>query len=213
MKQAALAAVATGIALAGCATSRTAADESYYRCRIERAAGPGTVTMIIDVEQDGRVQDHEFSWALRSPRDRAQVRVAWIHMGPLSPASDMTVTVSLRRTWRASRLVRVELSRSEAAPRSGDNVITGPGYGQEFRSASVTAPLSRLRAFLSGAPAMTAGVVDANGRRLAQDRIEAADFDIAVREITAAQPEIEAMAADYRNRCELITEPDRILVT
>ena len=213
MKPAELAAVVTGVALAGCATSGTAADERYYRCRIERAAGPGTVTMIIDVEQDGRVRDHEFSWALRSPRDRAQVRVLeWILMGPLSPASEMTVTVSLRRTWRASRFVRVELSRSEAAPRSGDNVITGPSYGQEFRSASVTARLSRLRAFLAGAPAMTVRVVDANGRLFAQDRVETADFDIAAREIIAAQPEIEAMAADYRDRCEL-TGPDVIVLT
>jgi hypothetical protein len=124
----------------------------------------------------------------------------------------MTVTVRLHRTWRASRFVRVELSRSEADPRSADSVITGPGYGQEFRSASVTARLSRLRAFLAGAPAMTVEVVDADGRRLAQDRIDAAVFDTAAGEIIAAQPEIEAMAADYRNRCQL-TEPDQIMLT
>jgi hypothetical protein len=213
MKPAALAAVATGVALAGCATSGTAAEEGYYRCRIERAAGPGTLAMIIVVEQDGRRQFHDFSWASLSQRNRAQLRVEWTHGLPLTPSDDMTVTVTLRRTWRASRFVRVELSRSEVAPRSGDNPITGPGYGQQFHSATVTAPLSRLRAFLAGAPAMTVGVVDVNGRLLAQDRIESANFDMAAREIIAAQPEIEAMAADYRNRCELITEPDDILLT
>jgi hypothetical protein len=213
MKPAALAAVATGVVLAGCATSGTAADEGYYRCRLERAAGPGTLQMIVDVAQDGRRQFHVFSWSSPSRRERAQVRVEWIHGLPLTPSDDMTVTVTLRRTWRASRFVRVELSRSETAPRSGDNIITGPGFGQQFRSASVTARLSHLRAFLAGASAMTVVVVDANGRQLGQDRIAAADFDTAAREITAAQPEIEAMAADYRNRCELITEPDRVLVT
>lgn len=209
MKLAVLAAVATSVALAGCAAPGTASEERYYRCRVERAAGPGIVTMIVDVEQDGRVLDHDFSWALRSPSDRVQLRVEWTHMGPMTTGDEAIARFTHRRPSRA-RLVRLVLSPSEGPEPA--QVIASPTFGREVRNVSITVPLSRLRDFLAGAPSLTAGIVDGNGRLLGQDRIETADLDVAVREVAAAQPEIEAMAADYRNRCAL-TEPDRIILT
>lgn len=209
MKQAALAAVATGVALAGCATSGTATDARYYRCRVGRAAGPGTLNMIVDVEQDGRRQDHNFRWNLRSPRNEAQIQIEWFHVLPPAPADDMRVTFTLRRTWRA-RFVRVVLLRGEEGLQS--RTVMGPTYGRDLRSASVTTDLSHLREFLAGAPHLTVGIVDANGGLLAQHRIEPAMFGRAAQAIADARPEIEAMVGDYRNRCEL-TAPDRILLT
>jgi hypothetical protein len=208
MKQPALAAVATGLALAGCATSGTADDARYYRCFVERAAGPGTLQMIVDVERDGRRQDHYFSWALRPPRRGVRLRIEWANVAPMTTSDALIATFTFRRPARA-RYVRLALMQADPAR---SRTITGPTYGPDQRSASLSVDLGHIRDFLGDASVLKVGAIDRRGRLVAEDRVEAAVFETAAREIAAALPEIEAMAADYRNRCAL-AGPDRVLLT
>jgi len=209
VRKAAFAAAAAGLALAACATDRSAAEARIYRCVLERAEADGTLSLSIQVDQDGRRLYHFFGWTLRSPRDGAQVGIDWINVGAPTPAQGMQVTFGLRRTWR-TRFARVVLLRGEDGLQS--RTIMGPTYGRDYPTASLTVTLAHLREFLTEAPHLTVAAVGANGRLLTRHRIEKAVFERAASAMTAAQPEVEAMAADYRRRC-VLGPPDRVILT
>jgi hypothetical protein len=201
--------VAAGIALAACATSGSANDERHYLCVLQRPEAGGTLTVTIEVAPDGGRRFHQFSWASPSPRDAARVSIEWIHVLDLTRADDMTVTLALRRSWRAG-LARIELFRTEDRLRS--RTLTGPTFDRYTRYPSLTVPLGRLREFAAGASSLTVAAVGANGRLLAQHPVDMVPFESVPRAIAAARPQIETMAADFRQRCALAA-PDRVVVT
>ena len=209
MKGTTFAVAAASIALAACATNDNATDERHYLCVLQRPEAGGTLTVTLQVALDGRRQFPQFSWASPARRDAVRVSIEWFNAGDLIRADDMTVTLGLRRSWRAG-FARIEMFRTEDRLRS--RTLTGLMFDRYTQYPALTVPLGRLREFAAGASSLTVAAVGANGRLLAQHPVDMAPFESVPRAIAAARPQIETMAADFRQRCTLAA-PDRIEVT
>jgi hypothetical protein len=70
-----------------------------------------------------------------------------------------------------------------------------------------------IRTALAGAPQLIVRVTDRRGRTRLSHRLPAAVLDGPAEAVAARRIEIEAMVADYRNRCDFVPAGSDIVVT
>ena len=210
MKWGAFGIAASGLALASCATTgREASGEFYYRCEVEQADSSGRVSRQVDLELDATLRAAHAVWT-PSGYDRG-ARISIKHFGANPRTSDdVQVTISYPRTWLASRRLRLELFQSIEARRAADGVLADPSYYSSI-APQITRWSSQLHRLAAGETFILAGVAEQDGALLVHDRIDLAQIGLAAQAFARAQPQLDAMVADYRNSCRRIV--DQVIVT
>lgn len=219
MRKAALAVTAIGLAApAAGATPPPAPHHSYY-CHVEQREGAATLSVTRDVALDGIAAPYEAEWATpaqpEGPREGVGIRVyAWTAPS-LGPPPD-NMPVDLRTRTQATIVARggysLELRRegNEGAP---DLVIprafmTGwPGETMAF------AGWGQLRALARDTGSIQVTLRNSRQTVVARERLDPALFEGLVRALAPARRTIDAMVADFRNRCALDGGPQMVIVT
>ena len=173
-------------------------DNPVYVCIATRSDPNGTLIMGIRINNQPRRFDSLMRWT--SARSSGGVSLAFLQ-GHLDLDAYSTISLSVEGQWRGNPRVRVVLSKSGVGRDRPWDVVFSSGY-QRYLSgrAEVTVTLNELRAFAGGAP-VTVSVMRRNGAQVAQATLEPDAIDAAIAAVATVRPEIEAMAADYRNRC------------
>jgi hypothetical protein len=141
-------------------------------------------------------------------------------MGAMPPdgrfADRAWVSIYLRAAIPARGEARIEIRRQSGERYAGEFAYAGP-YRPLYREGQgniayvdTQARWGELNVWMSGREAITFALVARDGRVLAEDRLEARTLAGAAEALVAAKPEMDAMVADYRNRC---TVPEDIVVT
>ena len=178
-------------------------DQGYmYLCTAVHRDPHGTLTLRVAVHGgDPSETDYYAEWtSVRSPGGLTLSYVL-ADQGTQVRVTDLTlITLIFEARWRGDPRAMILLSKS------GRYNGVGLAFRGEFERAvggrlGSSVPLGELRAYAGGAP-LTVMVKNRRSEVLARDRIDPALLDAAVAAAEAVRPEAQAMAADYRNRCE-----------
>jgi hypothetical protein len=207
-------AIATQAALAAAADP----EPTFYICSVERTTGFGKVWYSIDVPVDERSLFHRISWQIPQRAEGLRLQVDWAGSAPVSGRLDDRARVGVhflsKRPFRGD--VRIEVRRTPGQHYPSEFAYAGP-FRRLYRWPN--SPLyyidadgrwGDLNTWMSGHDALTFALVRRDGDVLAEDSLEASTLAGASAAIAAVQPEVEAMAADYRHKCKV---PGPIFVT
>lgn len=183
-----------------------------YTCEASRSDAYGRLAISVDIAEDGSRRDYQGEWiSARHPRG-VGFSYRWSDTRIQSVSDRMHVLLSFDASWRSAQRVRIELHSASRGSDSSNMALTGE-YMRVRDHIWSTASLGDLRAYAAGAP-LTAVIVTDRGAILAEDRVDAALFDAPVTATEAIRPEVEALAADYRNRCTRREDrQDNVVVT
>ncbi len=174
-------------------------DNPVSVCIARRSDQYGTVAMGVRINDREDRFDRQVRWA--SVRSEGGLRLSyWVGTG-LEPDDLSDIVLGIETPWRGNPRVRIVLSRSGGFGDRPWDVVFGSGYRRYLSGrAEVRIRLAELRAFAAGTPVHVM-VVTRRGRILAMDMLQPATIEAAAAAAAAIRPELEAMAADYRNRC------------
>jgi hypothetical protein len=180
-------------------------DQDYgylYACTAVHRDPHGTLTVTVAIHgPDSGETGSSGEWtSVQSP---GGLTVAYVLQdeGTQVRVTDLTlISLIFEVRWRGNPRALILLSKS------GYHTGVGLAFRSDFQRAvggrlATAVPLGELRAYAGGAP-LTVMVMNRRAEVLARDRIDPALLDAAVAAAEAVRPEAQAMAADYRNRCE-----------
>lgn len=204
--------------LAGCATLSPSFSPlehpAEYHCHGDWQTPDSRLVLDAMLAEDGRHRTYQLTW-LRHSTD--YTRVGWgAHFnfeGPRLPApeDDWSLRLILDGFAPGTRTVHVELLRggvsgTDVAALAVARVRASPMISTFWRRDAV-------RVALAGAPELVVRVIDRHGRTCLSHRLPASVLDGPAEAMAARRGEIEAMIADYRNRCEFRDGSQDIVVT
>ena len=185
------------------------ASPSSYVCRITRSGDFGQVWYQLDVPVDGGAPFHRINWQLLPRGEGLGLSASWYGAptnGHLDDRGWVNVSFETKRSIRDR--VRLEIRRTPGPHYASEFAYAGPflrlyrpSAGANFHI-EAAARWGELDAWTAGEDALTVALVRADGKVAAEDRLQTATLAGAVAAIVAARPQVEAMAADYRHRCE-----------
>jgi hypothetical protein len=195
------------IAAAGCvsatpppAPATPRAPPTYvYTCEASRSDAYGRLLIKVEIPEDGSRRDSQGEWTSARHARGIGFSYRWSDTRIQSVSDRMHIQLNFPASWRGTRRARLELRSATRGSEPWNMAFSGE-YMRARDGVWSTTSLGELRAYAAGAPLIALIVTD-RGAILAQDRVDAALFDAPVAATEAIRPEIEAMAADYRNRC------------
>lgn len=194
---------------------------NYYLCMVNRQGpGSGSITYLLSVPVDGSAPYHRVTWVIVRQPGGLSLQVESSGETP-APGGHMD-----DRAWYFSRFsidhpvrgeARLEIRRRSDRYYQGEFAFAGD-YQRGFR---YTNPFHQdfetqgrwgdLRAWLAGsANGVTFALVQRDGTVIAQQRLDAAMIEAGAAAIEQTRAEAEAMARDYRNRCDV---PEPVVIT
>ncbi|HEV7660709.1 MAG TPA: hypothetical protein VGO55_12795 [Allosphingosinicella sp.] len=173
----------------------------YFSCGVERADPIGTIRANEFVFPDGVRDQPVFSWEVQRAPDGIRTIAVWgiegphgfssVHIDYTGGARDQVYRIQLR-LWPGDDTQVMQLQTGLMRPRPGDGMIyTSTGWDS-------------LRALLTNASDPRFVVLSAEGNVVRSDPIDPSAFERAVTLAAALRPEVEAMVADYRDRCDYV---------
>jgi hypothetical protein len=213
-------AVAPGLLalLAGCATVQPPASPldhpAEYRCRGDWQTPESRFVVEVALAEDGSLKNYHLTWLRHSTNYSL---AGWVMQfdfeGPRLPLpdDDWGLLLTMNGFAPGNRTVRVDLLRggqggADSVTLSAPRVRANAWIVTHWRRDAV-------RAALAGAPELVVHIVDRRGRTRLTHRLPSAVLDDPIRAVAIHRAEIEAMAADYRNRCEFRPAGQDIVVT
>lgn len=186
-------------------------EPTYYSCSVTRTGTFGAVWYWLDVPVDGSAPYHRVQW--QTP-DRAEgLELMARSDGPQSVGSGLNEFASFVATFTTSRPVsrdaRIEIGRGPGEQDASGFAYAGP-YQRLYpwldgplHAIETEGRWEDLVAWMRGRDFLTFALARRDGSVVAQERLDATTVAAAVGAIADAQREIEAMAAEYRQRCHL----------
>ncbi len=173
----------------------------YYSCAVERAVPNGTVSAFRLIEPSGRGlnDDRLHSWDISLSPGGIQLHAVWTDDPPaetgwiviLAPMEDT------RDVWRIQVL--------RAPDNGGEDLQWETGLRRpRDGTLQVNTSWGPFMGLLAGAPDPRIVLRSADGTVLRSDPIDLPGFARAVALGDSLEPELDALVADYRNRCRLI---------
>lgn len=185
-----------------------------YRCEGDWQTPGSRLLARATLSADGHLESYHLTW-LRYSTD---YRVAgWVTQFDFegarlpAPGDDWSLLLTLNGFAPGTRIVRVDLLR-----RGEDGVDTVALSSPRTRATAWIMTNWRrnaVRAALTGAPELIVRVTDRHGQTRLSHRLPSAVLDGPTEASAARHAQIEAMVADYRNRCDFIPEGADIVVT
>ena len=215
--------IAAAISLAGSAQAAqpAAAEPDKFNCSARRQSDFGEIWYTINVPVDGSEAFHRIAWDSPRRAEGVSLTVQWHGSAPppgrFGDEAWAIIRFAVGRRVRGD--VRIELRRTP-----------GPHYPREFAYAGRFLPALRrhrnpsrdeaetqarweeINAWMRGRERLAVALVRRNGDVVAEDRLDAATLALSESAIATIRPEIEAMAADYRNRCEAASPASVVIV-
>jgi len=173
----------------------------YYSCMVEREVPGGTVSAFKLIEPSGRgVNDERLhSWVTPLSPDGVQLHAVWTDA---PPAETGWITI-LYPMEDSEQVYRIQVLRT--APEHGEALQWETQFqrpaGGSLQTIASWGPFMGL---LAGAPDPRIVVRAADGSVVRSDPVDLPGFAAAVTLGDSLEPELDAMVADYRNRCELV---------
>jgi len=180
--------------------SGPAAAPYGYDCATD-AQGPfGQISAMRNIADGGSGYGYHMQW--RTPwRDRGvRLEIRWTRRDVAPPQDMDIVQIYVPTGRRGSHVRRMELRR-DAATSATRELAFSTQFERESGDAFASARWSELRALMQGLEALHVRVIERSRGVVARDRIEAAWLAWPEAAVAAVRGPIEAMVADYRNRC------------
>lgn len=203
--------------LAGCATvsSPVLPDRpAEYQCQADWQTPDSRFVATAFLSEDGGLKSYHLTWLRHSTDYRV---VGWVTQFDFegarlpAPGDDWSLMLSMNGFAPGARTVRVDLLRGGAG---GADAVVLSAPRTRARTWIVTNwRRNAIRATLSGAPVLIVRVIDRRGRIRLSHRLPAAVLDGPAEAVAVRRAEIEAMVADYRDRCQFIPAGSDIVVT
>jgi hypothetical protein len=172
----------------------------YYSCMVEREAPGGTVSAFKLIEPSGRGRDDErlHTWTIDLTPGGVQLHAVWTDD---PPAENGWITI-LYPMEDSADVYRLQVLRTvpEGESLQWETGLQHPSEG----SLQTSAPWGPFMGLLAGAPDPRIVVRRADGTVLRSEPVDLSGFARAVALGDSLEPELDAMVADYRNRCRLI---------
>ena len=188
---------------------------TFYICQIDRSGEFGKIFYTMEVPVAVSEAFHRIQWHIPSHREEGlRLYVNWDGAPPANGSLDdrSTVFVSFRTTRPIRDKVRIEIRRMPGERYPSEFAYAGP-FQKAYRlpnsklyHVDTEGRWGELNAWMAGREALTFALVKRDGTVIAEDRLEAQTLKAAARAIAVVRPEVGAMAADYRRRCE-VPEP------
>lgn len=185
---------------------------TFYVCQVDRSGEFGKIFYTMEVPVDGSEPFHRIQWHIPTHREEGlQLHVQWNGAPPANGSLDdrSWVFVSFRTTRFIRDKVRIEIRRMPGERYPPEFAYAGP-FQKAYRwpnsklyHVDTQGRWGELNAWMAGRESLTFALVKRDGTVIAEDRLEAQTLTAAARAIAAAGPEVGAMAADYRRRCEV----------
>jgi hypothetical protein len=193
-------------------------DPTYFMCHVARTGTFGHIWYVLNVPVDGSAPFHRVNWQIP---DRAEgLRLSVQSDGPPPVDGRLNDRAWFHVTFQTSRPVtrdaRIEIRRMPGERYVPEFAYAGPyqrlhlGLSRGLHAIETQGRWEELNAWMNGRDFLTFALVRRNGTVVAEDRLDAATISDAAGAIAAARLEVEAMAEDYRRRCEV---PEPIVVT
>lgn len=175
----------------------------YYSCVVERVVPNGTVETFKLIEPSGRGRDDErlHSWISYLSPAGVQLHATWTD----SPPAETGWIAILSPMENSDDVYRIQVRRSATDDSEELRWETGLRHPSDG-TLQTSAGWGPFLGLLAGAPDPHIMVLSADGTVLHSDPIDVAGFARAVALGDSLEPELDAMVADYRNRCALITD-------
>jgi hypothetical protein len=200
--------------LAGGATVPPPAHPAEYRCRADWQTPDSRFVAEAALAEDGGFKAWHLTW-LRHPTNYSVV--GWVTQfdfeGPRLPRpdEDWSLLLSMNGFAPGTQTVRVELLRVGAG---GPDIVALPAIRTRANAWIMTNwRRNAVRAAFAGAPELIVRVTDRRGRTRLSHHVPSAVLDGPAEAVAARRAEIEAMVADYRNRCIFVPAGSDIVVT
>lgn len=174
----------------------------YYSCRVEREVPNGTVSVFKLIEPSGRGlnDDRLHTWVTNLSLGGVQLHAVWTDDPPVE-----TGWISILYPMEDIQDVyRIQVLRTPP-DNDGEDLQWESGLRQPSDgSLHASASWGPFMGLLAGAADPRIVVLAADGTVLRSDPVDLPGFARAVALGDSLEPELDAMVADYRNRCELI---------
>ncbi|HST35245.1 MAG TPA: hypothetical protein VLK25_01260 [Allosphingosinicella sp.] len=202
------AAVLVALLFAGAAAARER-PAVYYACKIERANAGGSLSIEWRVPEDGAGGPSYIFWSSQRQLERVNFSTVWpIADGRIVSPDGVMIYVT---QWHTRGRRRIELRRVPEAADQPVRMYAGRFDRRRFQ-VSISIPLPGMRAFLRRATALEVRVVDPRGRILASEMLNPALVETLPALLDGLQAELDAVRANYRERCERREPGDEIVV-
>ncbi|MDQ4088103.1 MAG: hypothetical protein M3177_08885 [Pseudomonadota bacterium] len=200
---------ATAIAAPAALVQRQDPEPTFYMCGASRTGPFGHIWYGMDVPVDGSARFHRITWTTPRRAEGLSLSATWMGPEPVGGLWDDRgwVSVTFSTTRRIRDRVRLEVRRRAGAIYPEQFAYAGP-----FKRMIRDGPLSiihaqgqwdELKVWMSGWEALTFALVRRNGTVMAEDHLDATTLAAVDAAIAAVRPDIEAIAADYRDRCRV----------
>jgi hypothetical protein len=167
----------------------------WYDCTVERRDAAGTIFVTQSIPPEGSAGPRRTSWHPAIRDEGVNLWADWEGPAPVRMASGR-VHVLLFTTP-----ARVEMRR--IGPRGGRETRFAGLFPLPDRIAGAGIDWGPFLAMARGAAALEIAAVDSNRHVVRSVRLRARDLERVASLVAAIQPEFDAIAADYRNRCVL----------
>jgi hypothetical protein len=180
----------------------------YYSCVVEREVPNGTVQAFRLIERSGRPYNTDtlHTWVSNLSPDGIQFHATWSD----EPPAETGWIAILYPMTDAEDVYRMQVRREAPGDDTEDlQWESGLRHAREG-SLQVHASWGPFLGLLAGARDPRIVVLGADGTVLRNDPVDLAGFGRAVALGDSLEPELDAMVADYRNRCRLVESLDLI---
>jgi hypothetical protein len=168
----------------------------FYSCAFREPVAGGELRVGAELALDGRMRGYYAEW-LKSERDPyMRIRIDW--EGPTFAATAAGPRIEFQVDAERDFAGRAELRRA-----GNDNAPPLFAGATNFGLMKyVVLPWRRIDAAARGSGGILVVTRRLDGRFLSRTRFDAATFDAAATALAANRARLEAMVADYRNRCD-----------
>jgi hypothetical protein len=175
----------------------------YYSCMVQREVPNGTVQAFKLIERSGRPYgggDRLHTWVSDLSPGGVQLHATWSEEPPAETGS-IDILYPMADT---QDVYRIQVRRDSPVYDLDDLQLESGLRHARDGSLHVSASWGPFLGLLAGAPDPRIVVLGADGNVLRSDPVDLAGFARAVALGDSLEPELDAMVADYRNRCTLI---------
>jgi hypothetical protein len=169
----------------------------YYGCYFSQQVAGRRLSIRATVSLEGRASGFLAIWWGGEVRPRMERRLTW--SGDSYEAMAGNARLSLQFYLRRQLYARAELRPMENGAVSGTAIAAGDPVMSRIQS--LESPWRTLDAPARAPGGLAAVVTGHDGRVVVEARIDAAAYDAATAAIRDGRARLEAMVADYRNRC------------
>lgn len=175
----------------------------YYSCRAERTEPIGTIAANEFVFPNGVRDGAVFSWEWQGAPDGIRLNAVW---GPEGPQDNSFVQMDYSGALRDD-VYRIQVRRYPEQD-NGVLLLQSGLIHPEGGLLHIFTEWGPLAATVTGAPEPRLTVLDAEGNAVRSDPIDPAAFGRVAGIATGLRPQLEALVADYRNRCDYVESLD-----